>query len=118
MQRLAALASLLILMGFVHSALALPCTPHALADHTALASSGCSVGNLSFSQFSVKSFHGAAAMQIAPTSVIFSPIPQGLAITSASALGIKCGGLAWSALYFSRDRPGSERQVPPWSEGR
>jgi len=99
MRRLVALAALLILMSFTHRALASSCIASSLADYIALPAAGCSIGQLSFSQFAVDAFPGPGATQIAPSAVTLAPRAGGFSIESPGALLADAGDLL--GLHFT-----------------
>ena len=81
------------------------CGAGSLADYLALGAGGCQVGGLTFSGFSVDTFPGPTAQQIAPGSISLSPLANGLALSSAGPLDAAAGELLGLRLLFAVSAP-------------
>jgi hypothetical protein len=86
------LASLL-LIGSPGGAFAAPCVNGSVSDYVSLGSTGCSVGGLDFSSFTVGLFPGPDAIQIDPGSVQLAPDSGGFALTIGTPLSAGAGDL-------------------------
>jgi hypothetical protein len=86
------LASLL-LIGSPGGVFAAPCVNGSVSDYVSLGITGCSVGGLDFSSFTVESFPGPAPIQINPSSVQLIPLADGFVLNSGTALSASAGEL-------------------------
>jgi hypothetical protein len=93
MKRSLLLACVFALVSTAGKASAAPCTVSSLADYVTLGSSGCAVGDISFSAFSVEAFPGPGALQIDAGSVFLAPVPNGLSLASGSNQTASAGEL-------------------------
>ncbi len=82
------------------TALAAPCTSARLSAYVALGSGGCSVGALTFSDFSIAAFPGPTAQQIAAGGISLAPVAGGLALRSDGSISAAAGDLLGLRFLF------------------
>ena len=74
------------LLAGMGPASAAPCSTASLSAYQAIGAGACSVGSLTLSNFFIEAFPGVAATQIAPTSVLVTPLANGFQLSSGTVL--------------------------------
>jgi len=83
-KRFSCLISCCALYGVLTApAMALPCAADSLSDYVVLGAGGCTVGTLTFSDFSIEAFPGGAT-DLDPLSIVLTPVANGLAVSTAT----------------------------------
>jgi len=92
------------LIGGMGSAAA-PCSTASLSAYQSIGAVGCSVGSLTFSDFLVDAFPGPTATQIAPESILVTPLADGFSLSSAATLSALSGDLLGLRFLFEVSAP-------------
>ena len=99
-RKLAFIPLVLGLLACMGSATAAPCTTASLSAYQTFGAGGCSVGSLNLSNFFIDAFPGVTAMQIAPASVLVTPIANGFQLSSGTALSASANELLGLRFLF------------------
>ncbi|MBC7940755.1 MAG: hypothetical protein H7Z19_13495, partial [Chitinophagaceae bacterium] len=100
-----ALVSFVIGLGSIGHATAAPCLTASLSTYQSMGAVACSVGTLNFSGFSVESFPGPTAQQIASSSTLVTPIANGLSLSSVLPISASPGQLFGLRFLFDVGAP-------------
>jgi hypothetical protein len=103
MRRVLVLVSIWLLLGGAGQAFAGLCVPGTVTDYVSLGSGGCTIGSLSFSNFSVEAFPSATA-QIDPSGVVLIPSSDGF-VLSSDELSAQAGELLGLRFLFLLNAP-------------
>lgn len=88
------------LLAGMGPASAAPCSTASLSAYQAIGAGGCSVGSLTLSNFFIEAFPGVAATQIAPTSVLVTPLANGFQLSSGIVLSASANELLGLRFLF------------------
>ena len=99
-RKLAFIALVIALLGCMRSATAAPCTTASLSAYQVIGTSGCTVGSLTLSNFFIDAFPGVTATQIAPASVLVTPVASGFQLSSGTVLSASANELLGLRFLF------------------
>ena len=99
-RKLAFIALVIALLGCMRSATAAPCTTASLSAYQVIGTSGCTVGSLTLSNFFIDAFPGVTATQIAPASVLVTPLAGGFQLSSGTVLSASANELLGLRFLF------------------
>ena len=88
------------LLAGMGPAFAAPCSTASLSTYQAIGAGGCSVGSLTLSNFFIDAFPGVTATQIAPASVLVTPLAGGFQLSSGTVLSASANELLGLRFLF------------------